>query len=406
MEAAVKCPKCKSKQHLHWISRVATPTAPATKSLFPSLKSVDFEKKSKIVIPNAENTSSPPSAPIANETNHEAPEIAPLPEIKENTEPKRETRPIFKAQTSFAASLKQDSRPIFRASRLQPKPVAKTESPVEAKPSIKPPIPAPITEIKIDDEEEKVAVRESHAPAPETDRHEVKVEIHSPPKLEPEPKIEERPLFKAPIQETPMPEPEPATQQEVKAEPEVKVEERPVEKPAPKARSMFRSDSPFKSSAGSSPRPLFKSQLKRDLKQSKPPIEIPEVKIEPEEAKIAAEPALESEQAKVVTEGEQEGAKSAVEIEPQPVKERAQRPTRSRSRKESMLQPRKAELEVRQSPLDDESEPQKVSETHGNIAPPDNEPKPVFPSSSPTRKKSRKKLAEEPTDIEDRGSEL
>ena len=84
----------------------------------------------------------------------------------------------------------------------------------------------------------------------------------------------------------------------------------------------------------------------------------------------------------------------------------AERPTRSRSRKESMLQPRKAELEVRQSPLDDEPELETVPETHGKAAAPESEPKPVFPSGWPTKKKPRKKLSEEPANIGDATSEL
>jgi hypothetical protein len=425
VEAAVKCPKCKSKQHLHWISSIALPASQSSSSLFPSLKSVDFEKK-KVPIPHAESTTPAPNVPITVETKHGAPEVEPLPEIKENEAPaKQEARPVFKASL-FNSSLKRDSKPIFKASRLQNKPVVKTEapppaeepaleqaqpvreSPPEQKPNIKPLVPAPVTEIKIESEpKENLPARETHEAT-----EEIKVEIRSPPKIEPKPKIEEKAsLFKPYVPEVAEPE-QPEAEPEVrtvknppeKLEPaatqapqkEEKTEEEPKtaslpEKPQPVAerKSMFRSSS-LKATSGPT-RPLFKSHFKRD---SKPPIEIPEVRGEPGEPIPVPipEPQVAPEEAK------------AVEEEESPREVRAEKRPRSRSKRESMLQPRKAELEVRQSPLDDEPEiqstPKPTAEPAPETAAQESEPKPA-PSGLFGKRKSKKKISEDPAEPEE-----
>lgn len=369
VDAAVKCPKCKSKQHLHWIGSAA-PISPATgPTVFSNLNGVDFEQK-KVTLPKIE---SPEENVQVIPSTKNAPDIAPLPELKEKSQPKQEVRPIFKSRMS-APSAKPDLRPIFKAStRLQSKPLAKSEPPSQPRPEFKPAAPAPIREIKIEDESEVGQEPKESKPFEihETESHELKVEPELGPKAEPEPKQEERPVIRA--SSTEKLEPEALPLAEIKQE--AKVEEQPAEKPIakPEPRSMFKSSS-FKSTIGSSPRPLFKSHLRRELNhESRPPVEIPEVKMKPE------------------------AAEQSPKIEPEPKREaRVERINRLHSRRESLFPQKKAEVEVRESPLDGEPELEKVPEKKSEAS-----EKPVFSSAWASRKKPGKKLSENPDELED-----
>lgn len=362
VDAAVKCPKCKSKQHLHWIESAAPISRATGPTVFPSLTGVDFEQK-KVTLPKIEN----PETNVPSTKN--APDIAPLPELKEKSQPKQEARPIFKARMSAPAA-KPDLRPIFKAStRIQSKTLAKPEPLSQPRPEFKPASPAPIREIKIEDEPEAGQEPKESKPFEihETERHELKVEPELGPKAEPEPKQEERSMFKASSPEKLEPEVLPLA--EIK--PEAKVEEQPAEKSEP--RSMFKSSS-FKSTVGSSPRPLFKSHLRRELNhESRPPVEIPEVKMKPEQS-----PKIESEPKREV---------------------RAERLNRLHSRRESLFPAKKAEVEVRESPLDDEPELEKVPEKKEKSEA--SEQKPAFSSAWLSRKKPGRKLSENPDELED-----
>ena len=380
VDAMVKCTKCKLKQHIHWIGAVATISPSSAPPVFPSLKPIAFEQK-KAVKPEIPDTS-PPVAPLIRRN---APEIEPLPELKEKPEPKQEARPIFKSHMLQTGGSKQEVRPVFKAStRLQGKPFAKSEPPVQSRPEIKPAAPAPVREIKIEDEPAPSPVREVKIDEPEPresrrfedhafERHEVEVEPE--PRAEPERKQEE--VFRAP-----KPEPEPLPKIEIRPEPEAKSEiehevkepvtEKPQEKPEP--RSMFKPQSSFRPETGGGMGSVFKSKLRRDLKQeSRPPVKIPEAM-----AESAPERELSPE----------------VELEP---KRPERHPSRPRSRRESLFPQKKSEVEVRESPLEDEPELEKVPEKKVVEA----EPKPAFSSGWPSRKKPKRKLSEDPSDVED-----
>ncbi|MGI0085504.1 MAG: hypothetical protein ACREBQ_10520, partial [Nitrososphaerales archaeon] len=331
------------------------------------------------------------STPIAPQIKQNTADIAPLPELKEKSEPKQDIRPIFKARMIQPVTGKNELRPVFKAStRLQSRPITKSEPLVQPKPEIKPAAPAPVREIKIEDEPPSAPIVEVKVVQPEVqvkiiqpevkpleskpfEIHEVELHEAKVPRAEPELEHEQKPVLRAAS-----PEPEASRGPEIQPEAIPKVEigtqikesevNAPQSKPEP--RSMFKkSQSLFKSEISASPSPLFKSKIKRDLKhESRPPVDIPETRAEPEPNE---KPVLEAEPEK--------------EIRPE------RHPARSRTRRE-LFPPRKSEVEVRESPLEDEPELEKV---------PEPEPKPDLPSGLPARKKTRRKLSEVPGELED-----
>lgn len=381
VEATVKCPKCKEKQHLHWLGRLSS--ASTQPVAFPNLKGVVEQKREdqKVEIPLLTQTRT-------------APENAPSPEIKVIQDAKKpDLRPVFKSK------LNPSNKPPFRAStKLQGKPFARSE-PASPKPESRPDAPAPVREIKIegdskllpgqDTQHEKepiIEIRRDFGPKPEeksqaqnlVQRPEQVVETKI---VETRQIVETKTVVNAPIsQDRRVIELEPiATAKLESKEPEVIQAYETTEEP----KSLFKSDvrvSQAPTEPGEKAKPTFKSSLLKPVQQPKSMFRS-QLKTDSKEAEIPTIPEIPRPE------------------EPATPKNLAE-PKKPRSRgKRELFPQKKQEVEIRESPLEEDPPPAQAQEVK-NVTQSPGEPKEVLSSGWPSKKKIRKKVVEETPDLE------
>ncbi|HKW05593.1 MAG TPA: hypothetical protein VJN71_09870 [Nitrososphaerales archaeon] len=380
VEATVKCPKCKEKQHLHWLGRMSS--APTQTVAFPSPKGVVEQKREAQKV----------EFPLLTQTRTSS-ENLPAPENKVIQDAKKpDLRPVFKSK------LNPSNKPPFRAStKFQGKPFARSE-PASPKPESRPEAPAPVREIKIEgdsklspgqdsqqDKEPIIEIKRDFGTKPE-EKPVAQTLVQAPEQIvetkivETRQIVETKTVVNAPIsQERRVIELEPIAAAKLESK---ETDVIPARETTPEPKSLFKSEVPvsqaptepaekskptFKSSLLKSAQPnsMFRSQMKPDSKEAGIPT-IPEIPRpeEPASTKNLAEP----------------------------------KKPRSRGKRELFPQ-KKQEVEVRESPLEEEPSQSQAQEVT-NITQSPGEPKEVLSSGWPSKKKIRKKVVEETTDLE------